>query len=783
MTLHDDDRGLAVWVIRRRWWVLVGWLAILAVLAPLAGRVEHRLDVSARVAGSESARVEEMLRDRFVSPFARHAVLVVRGLPSPRSPAGDSLLSAILEEVAAIPGVTGTISYRDADDTIFVSSRGGDTFAIVGIDPGDSAPDVMVAPLRAASSRIADALRRQYPEVALLWTGDVALNYDIRITSADQAEAAEQRVLPLTLVMLFIAFGAAVAALLPVIVAGAAITLAFGVAVVITAYAPLSILLQNIVTMLGLGLGIDYALLMVSRFREELAGGHTAHVAAARAARGAGHTVLLSAVAVLIGFAALVFIPLNELRAVAIGGALVVTAAALTAVLPLPALLALLGHRVDRGHVRGLARLTPAGKGGDGRRWRRWAAWVAAHPWAVLVIAGLPVVWLAAQSRRIDTSLPRVNWLPPTMESAQALAALDSMDRAGVVHALRIVVEFPPGISVIEPDGWSAVARLTHAVGSDARVARAQSLPVLVPIERPTLNDVSLIPHRLVSAFTSLDQRAAVIELLPVSTLDFPALTQLVRDLRARDVESLTGVRGSRLSIGGMPAFNADYEDAIAGRVWLVVALVIGGTLIALLIGFRSVLVPLKALALNLISVAAALGAVVLVFQDGHGASLLGAPVMGSLFPALPALVFCIVFGLSMDYEVFLVARVREARQAGMTEEEAMAEGLARTGGVITSAAAIMIVVFGAFTLGDFLMIKVLGFALAVAVLLDATIVRLAIGPALLRLAGRWNWWPSQLVVVAPKGRSSPPRSVTRRSFTKPNSLAGVENSIAVDDT
>jgi RND superfamily putative drug exporter len=287
-----------------------------------------------------------------------------------------------------------------------------------------------------------------------------------------------------------------------------------------------------------------------------------------------------------------------------------------------------------------------------------------------------------------------------------------------------------------------------------------QSLPLLVDVERPTLNVVSMLPNRLVSTFTSRDQRAAVIELLPASTLDFPALTQLVRDLRARDVESLTGVPGTRLSIGGMPAFNADYEDAIAGSVWLVVALVIGGTLVALLIGFRSVLVPLKALALNLLSVAAALGAVVLVFQDGHGASLLGAPVMGSLFPALPALVFCIVFGLSMDYEVFLVARVREARQSGMTEAEAMAEGLARTGGVITSAAAIMLVVFGAFTLGDFLMIKVLGFALAVAVLLDATIVRLAIGPALLRLAGRWNWWPSQLQRGSPAHAGEPASSI-----------------------
>jgi RND superfamily putative drug exporter len=410
-------------------------------------------------------------------------------------------------------------------------------------------------------------------------------------------------------------------------------------------------------------------------------------------------------------------------------------------VFPLPALLSIVGARVDRGRI---GRRTRDARPRDDR-WRRWASWVAARPLVVLTFAGAPVLALAAQMRRIDTSLPRVDWLPPKMESAQALTTLQKMDRAGVVQALRVVVELPAGTSVLEPTGWGAVDRLTRDLQRDPRIARAQSLPLLAPLERPSLTAISLIPGDMIRTFTSQDQRAAVIELLPASALDFPSLTRLVRDLRARDMARLAGASGVRISIGGLPAFNADYEDAIAGRVWLVVGLVIGGTLVALLVGFRSVLVPIKALALNLLSVAASLGAVVLVFQDGHGASLLGAPAMGSLFPALPALVFCIVFGLSMDYEVFLVARILEARRLGMSEQDAMAEGLTRTGGVITSAAAIMIVVFAAFTLGQFLMIKVLGFALAVAVLLDATVVRLAIGPALLRLAGRWNWWPARI--------------------------------------
>jgi RND superfamily putative drug exporter len=740
MSASKDEHGVAAWLIRHRWWVLAAWAAIVAVAAPLASRIERRLDVSARVDGSESARVDDMLRHRFASPFARFAVLVIRGIPTPATPAGDSVLRAVLADVKTVAGVTATASYRDAHDTVFVSPHSDATFALVGIDPGDSASDVMVPPLRAATQRIADQLRAQYPKVTLQWTGDLALNYDIRRASAAQGQAAERRVLPLTLVMLVVAFGAVVAALLPIIVAGTAIALAFGCALIVAEYMSLSILLQNIVTMLGLGLGIDYALLMVSRFREELASGKSAEAAAIHALRGAGHTVLLSAVAVLIGFAALVLIPLNELRAVAIGGGLVVAACALTAVLPLPALLAVLGRRVDVGRVRAVSRASM-----DASRWRRWAGWVARHPLAVLAAAGIPVLMLAAQTRRIDTTLPRIDWLPPGMESAQALSALGAMDRAGVVQTLRVVVELPERMSVIEPIGWQAVARATRALATDPRIASAQSLPVAAPFERPTLTAISLLPGDLIRTFTSRDQRAAVIELMPVSTRDFGSLTQLAREIRSRDASALTGVAGARLRVGGLPAFNADYEDAIAGRLWLVVALVVGGTLVALLIGFRSVLVPLKALVLNLASVAAALGAVVLVFQDGHGASLLGAPVMGSLFPALPALVFCIVFGLSMDYEVFLVARIVDARRSGMTEADAMAEGLARTGGVITSAAAIMIVVFAAFTLGEFLMVKVLGFALAVAVLLDATVVRLAIGPALLRLAGRWNWWPSKM--------------------------------------
>ena len=197
--------------------------------------------------------------------------------------------------------------------------------------------------------------------------------------------------------------------------------------------------------------------------------------------------------------------------------------------------------------------------------------------------------------------------------------------------------------------------------------------------------------------------------------------------------------------MGGLPGFNADYEDAIKSSLGPVIVSIICATLLVLSLAFRSVLIPIKAVALNLLSVAAAYGAVAIVFQHGLGAHLMGLPgPMHGGFPILPIIVFCIVFGLSMDYEVFIVARIADGRRAGLADGAALVEGLASTGRVITFAASTMVVIFGAFVFGDFVLIKILGFALGVAVFLDATVIRTAVGPALIRLAGRWNWWPGQ---------------------------------------
>jgi RND superfamily putative drug exporter len=368
---------------------------------------------------------------------------------------------------------------------------------------------------------------------------------------------------------------------------------------------------------------------------------------------------------------------------------------------------------------------------------------IVAHPWRAIFLAGTPLLLLASQAARLDTSVPRGDWLPPQAESVRALHSLEQMDRVGIVYSLRVILELPTD-SIAQTDaGWSALDHFSKQLASDSRSDRVISMTTMAEGDRSGVGNLSRETRR---TFLSRDGRAALIEVLPATSVSLNDQVNWVRELRKTGAAAPTGVPGATLRVGGIPALTADYQTIVRDRFVSVIALVVVGTLLALLGGFRSLFAAVKAIALNLLSVAASFGALVLVFQDGRGIRFFGVPeATGSIFPIVPIVAFAIVFGLSMDYEVFLVARVLEARRSGLSELEAIPEGLARTAGLITSAAAIMIVVFAAFTFGNFLVIKMLGFTLAVAVLIDATLVRIVIGPALLRLAGDWNWWPGGL--------------------------------------
>jgi RND superfamily putative drug exporter len=736
----------------RRFWVAAVVLAAVVALLPFSFHAERHLETATRVEGSEAETVRQELVSRFHSPFVDRVILVIQGLPPADLPEGEQGLETIVSRLREEPGVSGVVSYLELHDPIFLGKSGG-TFVLVGLSSTQGPVESLVPRLHELAHALENQLRGRYPAVKLELTGEIPLNFDIRKASADDVRHAETLAIPATLALLLLAFGSLVAAIIPLAVGQLAIATTLAIAGFLAKRWHLSILVQNLATMLGLGLGIDYALLMVSRFREAISAGLDGSAASVTAAHQAGRTLVISSSTVAIGFLALLTVPISEIRSIGVAGFLVASISVLLTNTLVPAALTLLGPRIDAGRMPFTPKLDAQRAARKGTRWRKWGRVIVAHPWLALFLAGAPLLLLAWQATRLNTSVPQGDWLPESAESVQALHTLEQMDRVGVVYSMRVIVELPAD-SITQTDaGWNALDRISKRLASDPRCARVISITTLTDGNRASFTDLSQETQR---TFLSSDGRAALLEVLPSTSVSLRDQVDWVRELRKTGAATLTGVPGATLQIGGIPALNADYQTIVTDRFVPVMVMVVGATLLALLAGFRSLFAAVKAIALNLLSVAASFGALVLVFQDGRGDSLLGVPGgTGSVFPLVPIVAFAIVFGLSMDYEVFLVARVLEARRSGLSEMEAIPEGLARTAGLITSAAAIMIVVFAAFTFGNFLVVKMIGFTLAVAVFIDATLVRIVIGPALLRIAGDWNWWPGGLPTAR---RTSPSR-------------------------
>jgi len=726
----------------RHFWLAGAVLAAVLVLVPFSFHAERHLETATRIEGSEAGKFPEELAARFHSPFVNPVVLVIQGLPAADSQEGGQVLATIEDRLKAEPGVSGVVSYLDFHDPIFLG-KGWGTFILVGIASTDGPVELLVPRLHELENALQNEFRGRYPGVKFELSGETTLNFDIRKASADDVKHAESLVIPGTLALLLVAFGSVVAALIPLAIGQLAIASALAIAGFLALRWHLSILVQNLSTMLGLGLGIDYALLMVSRFREAIAAEKDRFKCSSIAARQAGRTLVISAATVAIGFLALLTVPITEIRSIGVAGFLVAGTSLLLSLTIVPALLAALGPRINAGQVPILKSLDAHRAARTENRWRRWGKVVVAHPWLAVILGGAPLLLLASQAARLSTNVPGGDWLPSQAESVQALHTLEKMDRVGMVYSIRVILELPAD-SIAQTDaGWIAVDRFSKRLANDPRSQKVISLTTIAASDRSQLSNISRETRR---AFLSRDGRAALLEVSPATAVSLNDQVSWVRELRKEGATVLTGVPGATLRVGGIAALIADYQTIVQQRFVSVLELVVGATLLALLVGFRSLFAAVKAIALNLLSVAASFGALVLVFQEGHGIRIFGVPAgTGSIFPIVPIVAFAIVFGLSMDYEVFLVARVLEERRCGLSELDAIPEGVAKTAGLITSAAAIMIVVFAAFTFGHFLVIKMLGFTLAVAVFIDATIVRIVIGPALLRVAGDWNWWPGGL--------------------------------------
>src|SRR5271170_7844093 len=357
---------------RRRFWLAMVGFAIALALLPFSYKVERKLETVVHIKGGEAEKVDQELAQRFQSPYAHRLVLVISGIPDLDSAKGSDALGFLTSSLRSVPGVSGAVSSLDWPDPLFTGNHGG-ALIIVGLDPHDETVEDLVPKLRARADWMEGQLRLQYPNIKLEITGETPLNFDLRKVSADDVTHAEKRAMPGTLVLLLLAFGSLVAALLPLGVGLLSISMALGAAALLAHYLQLSILVQNLATMLGLGLGIDYALLMVSRFREALAEGYDPGCAADVAAGQAGRTLIISATTVAIGFSALLIVPISELRSIGIAGLLVTALSVMLCTSILPWALSLLGHRINVARVS-----IPDGRSktkdlcAASERWVRW---------------------------------------------------------------------------------------------------------------------------------------------------------------------------------------------------------------------------------------------------------------------------------------------------------------------------------------------------------------------------------------------------------------------------
>ncbi|MGA3677427.1 MMPL family transporter [Lysinibacillus agricola] len=555
-------------------------------------------------------------------------------------------------------------------------------------------------------------------------TGGPVISEDINIASQKDLASAEAIGLPIAIIVLLLAFGTVVASILPIIIGVVTVVTAFGILTLLSGNVNLSIFVLNIVPMLGLALSIDFALLFINRYREERA--HTSIVQAIQTAiQTAGRSIIFSAVCVMIGLGAMIVIDVEIFHNIALGGTIVVLLAVLSGLTLLPATMTLLGDRLNKWR---LLRVKPDGA----NRWRGFAGFVMKHP-VTIVIAALLLLGIGMiPLKDIKLTIPQVDSLPTKYEARAAYDKLDETFGLGDTSTLYLLAE--------RKEGWedSEARELIYTIQEKL-------------LDDPLVNDVSTIyttaniksPEELTA---SLEIPQVADQLKPIQDT-FSKGNQLFIPITLDAAGSSTTAQkfartwkdqdlGVNFALGGPAKFNQEIFDEISSKIFLAVSIIIISTFFILMLAFRSILIPLKAIIMNIIGLSSAFGILVYIFQYGH----LGIEA-GTIVLIIPVIVFCLVFGLSMDYEVFLISRIQEEYQKDADNTRATIDGLTSTSRIITSAALIMIVITGAFAFTDVMPVKQIGVGIAIAVAIDATIIRLMLVPSLMKLLGDWNWW------------------------------------------
>jgi RND superfamily putative drug exporter len=702
--------GWGRFVHRRRWAVFGASLAMLALSAVLVARGGD-LNNPVTIRSTESGRASQLLNDELPRPSGPPAgasfSLVFRSETLAVTDAAyRQAVTDALAPIRADARVTSIRTYYDAPTPSLLSRDGHGMLAFVQLRDPRSVAEVYFEDLRSLVR--SDSL-------TIFATGGLPINRDFDVILDRDLKRAEIVSLPVALILMLIVFGTVVGALVPLGVGLLAIVGGLGGVFLLTRFTDVSTYALNIVTLIGLGTAIDYSLFVVSRFREELAAGASRENALARSVATAGRAVVFSGLTVAIGLSGLLFFEGTFLASLGLAGAIVVAIAVLYALTFLPALLAILGPRVNAWRLP-FPRRAHSGNG----FWHRVATAVMRRPLLVLIptvafvfAAGSP--FLQIRLANADTTA-----LPPQSESRRGYDMLVRDFPGQEQSAFPIVLYFADGDPL--------------RAGRDAEVfalsRKIAALPNVLRVEAPFDDAGNVLPQAVVAGPHIVVMRAITAR---------PGASEEARDL-VRAIRALPDPAGGEILVSGQTAFDLDTIDFIVTHAVRAITFIVVLTYVALFLLLGSVVLPLKAVLMNLLSISASFGAMVWVFVQGHFSELMNFTPQ-ALDPSVPVILFCIVFGLSMDYEVLLLSRIQEEYKRTKDNTRAVAEGLERSGRLITAAAGIMVAVFTGFALADVVIIKSIGVGMAVAVAIDATLVRALIVPAAMRLLGDLNWW------------------------------------------
>lgn len=727
-------------VYRFRWAIIALWIILILGSLPLAGKVQMVLQNSGySISSSESQTVDTILTSRLHQP-ATQILAVFHSSATPVSdPAYQRELHNFMTRAKSFAHVSSVTQAGIGQD-------GRSDLVVIGFDQDKDT----VAQYLPSFRQLVPSAQSGPAQVYL--TGDSAAANEIQRDTQSDTETAELIALPLTLLVLLIVFGSVVAGLMPLLLAAVAVPGSLAIIYLLALHIQTNIFIQSLASIIGLGLSIDYSLFLIRRFREELDQGYAVPVALARTVATAGEAILFSAITVAIGFAGLLFIGIQIMTSFGIGGITVASMAALAAMTLLPAMLGVLGHRINALSLRRRRRpvVSQAGSKPASTFWHSWALFVMKRPVLILLLMMVVLLGLGWPALSLTPGLPGASSLPTNSQARRGSDILTQQFPAVNQDPIDLVVQTADGSSILTAQNTQRIAAVTQEIARQPHVTDVVSLTRVPPSQGAKALDEQQLLHLYSSG--TYQQIPALSQFVASCTAGDTTLITVRADTVAGSHDDETLIdrlrslspqvqQGLIIRVGGARAINLDFDRVLYGNFFRALIFILIATYILLLFTFRSILLPLKAILMNGLSISGAYGALVFIFQQGHFENLLGFTASGFIDRFIPILLFCVLFGLSMDYEVFLLTRMREEWQHTGNNRQAVARGLEKTGGVITSAALLFIIVSGSFTFTQPIVTKELGLGITVAVLVDATLIRSLLVPATMQLLGKWNWW------------------------------------------